>query len=88
MRTRLNKVEWVIRRYRRASQLAVLLLLILAPFLHIFRFDIPTMSLYLFGMRLWVKHFFFFSVLVTVVIYVVIAASVVFGRVFCGWVCP
>jgi polyferredoxin len=88
LRTRLNKVEWAIRRYRRASQLAVLLLLILAPFLHIFRFDIPTMSLYLFGMRLWVKHFFFFSLLVTVVIYVVIAASVVFGRVFCGWVCP
>jgi polyferredoxin len=81
-------VEWVIRRYRRASQLAVLLLLILSPFLQIFRFDIPTMSLYLFGMRLWVKHFFFFSLLVTVVIYLVIAASVVFGRVFCGWVCP
>ncbi|HWI53799.1 MAG TPA: 4Fe-4S dicluster domain-containing protein [Symbiobacteriaceae bacterium] len=88
MRTRLNKVVWVIRRYRRISQMAVLLLLILAPFLHIFRFDIPTTSLYLFGMRLWVKHFFFFSLLVTAVIYVVIAASVVFGRVFCGWVCP
>lgn len=88
MRTRLNRVAWVIRRYRRISQLAVLLLLILAPFLHIFRFDIPTTSLYLFGMRLWVKHFFFFSLLVTAVIYVVIAASVVFGRIFCGWVCP
>jgi polyferredoxin len=65
-----------------------LLLLILSPFLHIFRFDIPTTSLYLFGMRLWVKHFFHFSLLVTAVIYVIIAASFIFGRVFCGWVCP
>ncbi|HWI61670.1 MAG TPA: 4Fe-4S dicluster domain-containing protein [Symbiobacteriaceae bacterium] len=88
MRNRLGRVEWAIRRYRRASQLAVLLLLIVAPFLHIFRFDVPTTSLYLFGMRLWVKHFFFVSLLVTVIVYVVIAASVVFGRIFCGWVCP
>lgn len=88
MRNRLRKVEYVIRRYRRATQLAVLALLILSPFLHIFRFDIPTTSLYLFGMRLWVKHFFLFSLLVTVVIYVIIAASFLFGRVFCGWVCP
>lgn len=88
MRSRLNKVKWVIRRYRRAGQVAVLLLLILAPFLHLFRFDVPTTSLYLFGMRLWVRHLFFVSLLVTAVIYVVIAASVLFGRIFCGWVCP
>lgn len=88
MRSRLRKVKTVIRRYRRVSQLAVLALLILAPFLHIFRFDIPTTSLYLFGVRLWVKHAFVFSLLMTLVIYVIIAASFVFGRVFCGWVCP
>lgn len=88
MRSRLARVQYVIRRYRRVSQLVVLALLIVAPFLHIFRFDIPTMSLYLFGMRLWVRHIFFFSLLTTAVIYGVIAASLVFGRVFCGWVCP
>lgn len=88
MRNRLRKVNTVIRRYRRVSQLAVLALLILSPFLHIFRFDIPTTSLYLFGMRLWVQHAFVFSLLMTLVIYVIIAASFVFGRVFCGWVCP
>jgi polyferredoxin len=88
LRNRLNKVVYTIRRYRRVSQFLVLLLLILSPFLHIFRFDIPTTSFYLFGMRLWVKHFFQFSLLVTAVIYIIIAASFVFGRVFCGWVCP
>lgn len=88
VRSRLRKVKTVIRRYRRISQLAVLALLIFSPFLHIFRFDIPTTSLYLFGMRLWVQHAFVFSLLVTLVIYVIIAASFVFGRVFCGWVCP
>lgn len=88
MRSRLGKVTYAIRRYRRVSQLLILALLILSPFLHIFRFDIPTTSLYLFGMRLWVKHFFLFSLLTTAVIYVIIAASLLFGRVFCGWVCP
>jgi polyferredoxin len=86
--SRLGKVQYNIRRYRRVSQLAILSLLVLAPFLHIFRFDIQSVSLYLFGMRLWVKHFFLFSLLMTGVIYVIIAASLLFGRVFCGWVCP
>lgn len=85
---RLRKVETVIRRKRRVVQLFVLALLILAPFLNIFRFDLPTTSLYLFGMRLWVKHVFLFTLLITVVIYAIIAASFLFGRVFCGWVCP
>ncbi|MFZ5826009.1 MAG: 4Fe-4S dicluster domain-containing protein [Bacillota bacterium] len=88
MRSRLRKVKTVIRRNRRVSQVAVLALLVLSPFLHIFRFDIPTTSLYLFGMRLWVQHAFVFSLLMTLIIYVIIAASFVFGRVFCGWVCP
>jgi len=88
VRSRLAKVTYSIRRYRRASQVAVLLLLITAPFLHIFRFDLPSMSLYLFGMRLWVRHIFLFSLLVTLIIYVVIAVSFLFGRIFCGWVCP
>lgn len=88
MRNRLRKVQTIIRRNRRVSQLTVLALLILSPFLHIFRFDLPTTSLYLFGMRLWVQHAFVFSLLMTLVIYVIIAASFLFGRVFCGWVCP
>jgi len=88
MGNRLRKVRTVIRRYRRVSQLAVLTLLILSPFLHIFRFDVPTTSLYLFGMRLWIEHAFVFLLLLVLVIYVVISASLLFGRIFCGWVCP
>lgn len=88
MRSRLRKVNTAIRRHRRVVQLSVLALLVLSPFLHIFRFDLPTTSLYLFGMRLWVQHAFVFSLLITLVIYVIIAASFVFGRVFCGWICP
>ena len=88
IRSRLGKVNYAIRRYRRFAQLLILVLLILSPLLNLFRFDIPTTSLYLFGMRLWVKHFFLFSLLTTAAIYVIIAASLLFGRVFCGWVCP
>jgi polyferredoxin len=88
MSNRLRKVQYRIRRYRRLSQSTVLALLILSPLLHIFRFDLPTMSIYLFGMRLWVRHSYLFALLTTVVIYVIIAVTFLFGRVFCGWVCP
>ncbi|HEY8348000.1 MAG TPA: 4Fe-4S dicluster domain-containing protein [Symbiobacteriaceae bacterium] len=88
MKNRLRKVRYVLRRYRRISQLSVLALLILSPYLRIFRFDIPTTSLYLFGMRLWIRHVFVFALLLTVVIYVIVVLSYLFGRVFCGWVCP
>lgn len=88
MRSRLGKVPYTIRNYRRSVQVAVLLLLVLSPFLRIFRFDLPTASLYLFGMRLWVRHLFLFSLLTTAGIYIVVTASLIFGRVFCGWVCP
>jgi polyferredoxin len=88
LRSRLNRVRYRIRNYRRVSQVSILALLIAAPFTHLFRFDLPTTSLYLFGMRLWVQHVFYFSLLMTAVIYLIIAASFLFGRVFCGWVCP
>lgn len=88
MKSRLGKVKTVIRRYRRISQLAVLALLIFSPYVNLFRFDLPSMSLYLFGIRLWTKHVFVFFLLLLTVIYVIIAASLLFGRVFCGWVCP
>lgn len=88
MKNRLRKVKYVLRRYRRISQLTVLALLIASPFLRIFRFDIPSTSLYLFGMRLWIRHVFIFALLLMVVIYVIIVLSYLFGRVFCGWICP
>lgn len=88
MKRRLRKVKYVLRRYRRISQASILALLIAAPFLRIFRFDIASTSLYLFGMRLWIRHVFLFALLLIVAIYVIIALSYLFGRVFCGWVCP
>lgn len=68
--------------------MAVLSFLILAPFLNWFRFDLETASFYLFGMRFFARHFFYVGLLATAVIYLIIAASVLFGRLFCGWVCP
>jgi len=52
------------------------------------RFDIPSMRLMFFGSKLWLGefHFLLFSVLLFVML--VIAATLVFGRVWCGWACP
>lgn len=87
-RGRLGKVRYTIARYRRAGQMSVLALLILAPFLNWFRFDLGSGSFHLFGERLWFRQFYLVGLLVTLGIFVIVAATVVLGRVFCGWVCP
>ncbi len=52
------------------------------------RFDIPTMRLYLFGMRLWVGEFYVVLLAALIFFMLIIAFTLVLGRVWCGWACP
>lgn len=77
-----------IRRPRRALQYLVLALLVLAPFVNLFRMDLSTGSFWLFGQRLWAPQFYLVMLLAALAVLLIIAASLALGRVFCGWVCP
>ena len=75
-------------RYRRGVQFACFLIFVALPFFNIMRFDIPRQRFYFAGYELWINEFaiIFFSLLF--LLYVIVAASMLYGRVYCGYFCP
>ena len=80
-------------RLRRMAGAALLALLIGIPFLRIngesaFRFDIPTLRLFFFGAEIWMADFFLILIALIVLSFLTLFATTVFGRIWCGWLCP
>lgn len=52
------------------------------------RFDVSTLRLHVFGCTLWMQEFFL--VLLVLIFFTLLAlfVTLVFGRVWCGWLCP
>jgi cytochrome c oxidase accessory protein FixG len=78
------------RRLVRILEAAIILGL---PFLTIagesaFRFDIPTLRLHFFGLSLWMEEFFILLVGILFVTLLFVLITLMFGRVWCGWLCP
>jgi cytochrome c oxidase accessory protein FixG len=80
-------------RLRRSSGALLLIILIGLPFLRMngesaLRFDIPTLRLLFFGTAIWMQDFFIVLIAVIFLTFLVLFATTVFGRVWCGWLCP
>lgn len=75
-------------RYRRIIQFACFLIFVALPFFNLMRFDIPRQRFFFAGYELWINEFgiLFFSMLF--MLYVVAAASMLYGRIYCGYFCP
>lgn len=75
-------------RYRRIIQFACFLVFVVLPFFNVMRFDIPRQRFFFAGYELWINEFgiLFFSMLF--MLYVVTAASMLYGRIYCGYFCP
>lgn len=75
-------------RYRRVIQFACFLIFVALPFFNVMRFDIPRQRFYFAGYELWINEFgiLFFTMLF--MLYVVTAASMLYGRIYCGYFCP
>lgn len=75
-------------RKRKLIQLGCFLIFLALPFFNVMRFDIPRQRFYFAGYELWINEFaiIFFSLLF--LLYVVAAASMLYGRVYCGYLCP
>jgi len=82
----LERYSW--HRLRRIIHLACFLIFVALPFFNIIRFDIPRQRFYFFGNELWINEFaiIFFSLLF--LMFVVAAISMLYGRVYCGYLCP
>lgn len=82
-----------IRPWRRFAEAVQAVLLLGIPFVRIggesaLRFDIPTLRLHLFGTILWMDEFFIVLIAVFFVTFLVIFITQLFGRIWCGWLCP
>jgi polyferredoxin len=78
---------------RRATALAQGVAILSLPFLTVngesaFRFDIPGLKLLFFGKVLWISEFHLFLLGMLAFLLFSLAVTVVFGRVWCGWLCP
>jgi cytochrome c oxidase accessory protein FixG len=75
-------------RYRRVVQFFCFLAFLALPFFKVIRFDIPHQRFYFAGYELWINEFgiIFFALMFT--LFVIAAASMLYGRIYCSYLCP
>jgi polyferredoxin len=83
----------MIRPYRRAVHVLLLLVFVGLPFLRVggesaLRFDVPTLRLHLFGAALFINELFLVLAAVLGLTFLLLWVTVVYGRIWCGWLCP
>ena len=82
-----------IRTWRWLVEAIQALLIIGLPFVRIkgesaLRFDLSTLNLHVFGYNIWMQEFFLVLIAIIVLTILFIFITHVFGRVWCGWLCP
>jgi cytochrome c oxidase accessory protein FixG len=75
-------------RIRKRVHLACSVLFVALPFLDVMRFDIPRQRFYFFGYDLWINEFAIIFFALMFLMFLVVAMSVFYGRVYCGYFCP
>jgi cytochrome c oxidase accessory protein FixG len=80
-------------RYRSILSYFFLAALFLTPFIHIngrpfMLFNIIERKFILFGVPFWPQDFILFGLAMLTVIVSVVLFTAVYGRIFCGWICP
>lgn len=82
-----------IRPWRRLVEALQGMTILGLPFLKIrgesaLRFDIPNLRLHFFGINLWIEELFLVLIALIFLTFLVILITLLFGRVWCGWICP
>ena len=82
-----------IRPWRRFAEALQALFILGIPFIRIrgesaLRFDIPSLRLHVFGTSLWMDEFFIVLIATIFLTFLIIFITILFGRIWCGWLCP
>jgi polyferredoxin len=80
-------------KWRTLLSIAFLAVLFTVPFITVngnplFLFNVIERKFILFGVRFWPQDFFLFVLGMLIFVIFIALFTVVYGRVFCGWVCP
>ncbi|MGO8797359.1 MAG: 4Fe-4S dicluster domain-containing protein [Candidatus Sulfotelmatobacter sp.] len=75
-------------RFRKVLHFLCVIVFFALPFANLMRFDIPHQRFYFFGWELWISEFsiIFFSLMF--LMFIVAAMAMLYGRVYCGYLCP
>lgn len=79
---------WPWRPVRHVIQLAFIALLFALPLLNWFRIDLRGQYMVIFGQTVWMEEFYFLLLATLMFVFFFMAVTLVFGRVWCGWLCP
>lgn len=79
--------------YRKALSYVLLLILVANPFIKVngnqfMMFNILERRFNIFGFPFWPQDFYLFVLFMIIGVVFVILFTVIFGRIFCGWICP
>ena len=75
-------------KLRKRVHLLCFLAFLALPFLNVIRFDIPKERFYFAGYELWINEFAIIFFAMMFLMFLVVASSVFYGRVYCGYMCP
>lgn len=75
-------------RIRKGVHVACVVIFIALPFFNVMRFDIPRQRFYFAGYELWINEFGIIFFALMFLLFIVVAASMFYGRVYCGYLCP
>jgi polyferredoxin len=73
---------------RKFVHLLCFLAFVLLPFCNVVRFDIPRQRFYFAGYELWINEFAIVFFALMFLMFLVVASSMFYGRVYCGYLCP
>jgi cytochrome c oxidase accessory protein FixG len=73
---------------RKRIHLICFLIFLALPFFNLIRFDIPRERFYFAGYELWINEFAIIFFAMMFLMFLVVASSVFYGRVYCGYLCP
>lgn len=82
-----------IQPWRRLVRTLEAVIILGIPFIKIngesaLRFDIPSLRLHFFGISLWMEEFFILLIAVIFLTFFFLLITLLFGRIWCGWLCP
>ena len=75
-------------RIRKLIHLVCFFVFMALPFSDVMRFDIPRQRFYFFGVELWISEFAVIFFALMFLMFLIVASSVIYGRVYCGYLCP
>ena len=58
------------------------------PFFDVMRFDIPRQRFYFAGQEIWINEFAIIFFALLFLMFVIVGASMLYGRIYCGFLCP